>query len=175
MLLDVHLPRLSGLELTGLLARLDVHVPIVFITADQELAESTEMRRTGRPCLLKPIDDDALVRAISAAAAEYQRAPVTPPAPVPPPPSSTASSTGLTRKSLAPALVARSAIATSPCPVMKTTGRPGHRVLKLLEQIEPETSGIRTSISAHAGAVARQMRPGTPRPTRSSPPGSPRP
>jgi FixJ family two-component response regulator len=75
VLLDVHLPRLSGLELTGLLTRLNVHVPIVFITADQELAESAEMRRTGRPCLLKPIDDDMLVRTISAAAAEYQARP----------------------------------------------------------------------------------------------------
>jgi FixJ family two-component response regulator len=67
VLLDVHLPRLSGIELTGLLTRLDVSVPIVFITADQEVAESLEMRQTGRPCLLKPIDDDTLLRAISAA------------------------------------------------------------------------------------------------------------
>ena len=75
VLLDVHLPRLSGLELTGLLARLNVNVPIVFITADQELAESAEMLRTGRTCLLKPIDDDMLVSAISAAAAEYHARP----------------------------------------------------------------------------------------------------
>ena len=75
VLLDVHLPRLSGLELSGLLARLNVNVPIVFITADQELAESSEMRRTGRACLLKPIDDDLLVSAISAAAAEYHARP----------------------------------------------------------------------------------------------------
>jgi FixJ family two-component response regulator len=67
VLLDVHLPRLNGLELTRLLSRLGVSVPIVFITADQAMAESIEMRQTGRPCLLKPIDDDTLVRAISAA------------------------------------------------------------------------------------------------------------
>jgi FixJ family two-component response regulator len=73
VLLDVHLPRLSGLELTGLLDRLGMTVPVVFITADQELAESSEMRRTGRPCLLKPIDDDALVRTISAVAADRAR------------------------------------------------------------------------------------------------------
>ena len=75
VLLDVHLPRLSGLELTALLGRLGVDVPIVFITADQELAESSEMQRTGRSCLLKPIDDDLLVRTISAAAAENQARP----------------------------------------------------------------------------------------------------
>ena len=74
VLLDVHLPRLSGLELTALLGRLGVDVPIVFITADQELAESSEMQRTGRSCLLKPIDDDLLVRTISAAA-EHQARP----------------------------------------------------------------------------------------------------
>ena len=73
VLLDVHLPRLSGLELTGLLSRLGVAVPIVFITADQEVAESSEMRQTGRPCLLKPIDDDMLVRAISAATGAQAR------------------------------------------------------------------------------------------------------
>jgi FixJ family two-component response regulator len=75
VLLDVHLPRLSGLELSGLLARLNVNVPIVFITADHELAESGEMRRTGRTCLLKPIDDDLLVRAISAATTTHQARP----------------------------------------------------------------------------------------------------
>jgi FixJ family two-component response regulator len=75
VLLDVHLPRLSGLELTGLLARLNVAVPIVFITADEELAGSAEMRRTGRTCLVKPIDDDLLVRAISAATAAHHARP----------------------------------------------------------------------------------------------------
>jgi FixJ family two-component response regulator len=70
VLLDVHLPRLSGIELADLLTRLGIRVPVVFITADQELAESSDMRRTGRPCLLKPIDDDALVQTISAAAAQ---------------------------------------------------------------------------------------------------------
>jgi FixJ family two-component response regulator len=65
LLLDVHLPRLSGLELTRLLARLDNHVPVVFITADRELARSAEMQQAGRPCLLKPIDADALFTAIS--------------------------------------------------------------------------------------------------------------
>src|SRR5215203_455884 len=75
VLLDVHLPRLSGLELTDLLARLGISVPVVFITADQELAESSQMRRTGRPCLLKPIDDDMLVRTISAAAQGHRAVP----------------------------------------------------------------------------------------------------
>lgn len=65
LLLDVHLPRLNGLELTQLLVRLDVRVPIVFITADHELARSEEMREAGRPCLMKPIDADTLLATIS--------------------------------------------------------------------------------------------------------------
>src|SRR4029079_19707217 len=64
VLLDVHLPRLSGLELTSLLARLEVNVPIVFITADQEVAESAEMRRTRRPRPLKPNGGDTLAHAM---------------------------------------------------------------------------------------------------------------
>ena len=75
VLLDVHLPRLSGLELTGLLARLNVNVPIVFITADQELAESAEMRRTGRAVPPQADRRRPARRAISAAAAEYQARP----------------------------------------------------------------------------------------------------
>lgn len=69
LLLDVHLPRLSGLELTHLLDRLNTRVPIVFITADHELARSQEMRQAGRPCLMKPIDADTLLAAISSATA----------------------------------------------------------------------------------------------------------
>jgi FixJ family two-component response regulator len=70
LLLDVHLPRLSGLQLNHVLARLDTRVPIVFITADQEVARSAEMRRAGRACLIKPIDDEALLEAISTATAQ---------------------------------------------------------------------------------------------------------
>jgi FixJ family two-component response regulator len=69
VLLDVHLPRLSGLELTHLLDKLSQRVPIVFITADHDLACSQEMRRTGRMCLIKPVDDEALLSAISTATA----------------------------------------------------------------------------------------------------------
>lgn len=70
LLLDVHLPRLSGLDLRALLGRLDQRLPIVFLTADQEVARSAEMRQTGRPCLIKPVDDEVLLRAISQAAGQ---------------------------------------------------------------------------------------------------------
>jgi FixJ family two-component response regulator len=69
LLLDVHLPRLTGIELTHLLERLDMRVPIVFITADHDLARSAQMLQAGCPCLMKPIDADALLAAISTATA----------------------------------------------------------------------------------------------------------
>jgi FixJ family two-component response regulator len=67
--LDVHLPRQSGLDLNRLLEREGPRVPVVFITADHETAISPELRRTGRQCLLKPVDDEALFAAIAAATA----------------------------------------------------------------------------------------------------------
>lgn len=67
LLLDVHLPRLSGLDLHQLLIKLDQPVPVVFITADHDVARSDEMRQMGRPCLIKPVDEDALLAAIEAA------------------------------------------------------------------------------------------------------------
>ena len=67
LLLDVHLPRIGGLDLVRLLDRLGRPVPVVFITADHELARSDAMLQAGRPCLIKPIDDEALLAAISAA------------------------------------------------------------------------------------------------------------
>jgi FixJ family two-component response regulator len=70
LVLDVHLPRLSGLDLRALLGRLDTRIPIVFLTADQEVARSAEMRQTGHPCLIKPVDDEVLLRAISQASGQ---------------------------------------------------------------------------------------------------------
>ena len=70
LLLDVHLPRLSGLDLHRLLGQLARRLPTVFITADHDIARSDEMRRTGAPCLLKPIDDEKLLAAIYAAVDE---------------------------------------------------------------------------------------------------------
>jgi FixJ family two-component response regulator len=64
MLLDVHLPRLSGLELKSLLAIGHRSVPVVFITGDDEMARSEDMRRTGARCLMKPLERDKLVAAI---------------------------------------------------------------------------------------------------------------
>jgi two-component system, LuxR family, response regulator FixJ len=65
LLLDLHLPRLGGLELHRVLRQLARCVPTVFITADHELARSEAVRQLGLPCLIKPIDERALLAAIA--------------------------------------------------------------------------------------------------------------
>lgn len=67
LLLDLHLPRMSGLELQERLRRFRRDVPIVFITADHEIARSDTLRRRGTACLTKPIDEQTLMEAISRA------------------------------------------------------------------------------------------------------------
>jgi FixJ family two-component response regulator len=65
VVLDAHLPKMGGLDLHGHLRRAGDRTGIVFITADHELAASDVMRNTGAPCLSKPLDEDALLAAIS--------------------------------------------------------------------------------------------------------------
>lgn len=65
LLLDLHLPQLGGIDLHRLLRQLARRVPIVFITADHELAHSEAVRQLGIPCLIKPIDERALLAAIA--------------------------------------------------------------------------------------------------------------
>jgi len=72
MLLDVHLPRLSGIELKSLLSIGNRSVPVVFITGDDEMARSEAMRRTGARCLMKPLERDKLVAAIQDAVGVVQ-------------------------------------------------------------------------------------------------------
>jgi FixJ family two-component response regulator len=67
LLLDLHLPRLGGLELDRVLGNMARRLPIVFITADPELAQSERIRQRGLACLLKPVDDRMLLDAIAAA------------------------------------------------------------------------------------------------------------
>lgn len=65
LVLDAHLPAMNGLALYRALRRGGHRSGVVFITADHELAASDQMRRTGAPCLGKPIDAKALVGAIN--------------------------------------------------------------------------------------------------------------
>ena len=72
LLLDLHLPRLDGLELDRVMRHLARRVPIVFITADSELASSDTIRQRGVACLLKPFDDRQLLDAIEHAVQSHQ-------------------------------------------------------------------------------------------------------
>jgi FixJ family two-component response regulator len=65
LILDVRLPGISGIELERRLRILDVRVPILFITAMGDDTMKEVVKRTGRPCLPKPIDEKILMEAIA--------------------------------------------------------------------------------------------------------------
>jgi CheY-like chemotaxis protein len=64
LVLDVHLPGLSGLDLFRRLRRDGARTPVVFLTADQHVARCEEIRAAGVSCLVKPTDDVTLFTAI---------------------------------------------------------------------------------------------------------------
>lgn len=64
LLLDLRLPGMTGLALHSYLKRGGRGDSVVFITADHEMAASEEVRRTGVPCLGKPLDEATLLPAI---------------------------------------------------------------------------------------------------------------
>jgi FixJ family two-component response regulator len=64
LVLDVHLPASTGFALLESLRRAGHSFAVVFITADHEIAQSEQLRRTGAPCLRKPIDATALFNVI---------------------------------------------------------------------------------------------------------------
>lgn len=70
VVLDVHLPGMSGLELQAELALRHVHVPIVFVTgAGDDTLRSRALADGAVAFLEKPFDDVALLRAVREALA----------------------------------------------------------------------------------------------------------
>ena len=67
VLLDVNLPRLSGLDLEFHLRENDPALGVVFLTASSDDCRDEIARRTGRTCLRKPVDDTVLLVAIARA------------------------------------------------------------------------------------------------------------
>jgi FixJ family two-component response regulator len=65
LVLDVHLGRLSGFDLQERLAASGRRLPVVFITAHDDLGTRERVRRAGAvDYLRKPFDDDSLIAAI---------------------------------------------------------------------------------------------------------------
>ena len=65
LVLDVHLPGMSGLDLQAELVKSDVKCPIVFITAFDEVRPRAEALASGATEFLrKPVDCERLISAI---------------------------------------------------------------------------------------------------------------
>ena len=68
LVLDIHLPGMSGFELQEYLAVSGVPIPIVFITAHDDVSTREQVHRAGAVgCLRKPFDQGTLIEAISKA------------------------------------------------------------------------------------------------------------
>jgi len=66
LVLDVRMPRLSGLELLDRLLGRGEPIPVVFITGHGDIPMAVEaMRKGALDFLVKPFDDDELVRRVS--------------------------------------------------------------------------------------------------------------
>lgn len=68
LVLDVHLPGLSGFELRARLAEAGTNVPVIFVTAHDELVAQEAARRAGALAyLLKPFAGSQLLAAVARA------------------------------------------------------------------------------------------------------------
>ena len=75
LVLDVHLPDLSGLELQAKLTELGLELPIVFITGRGDIPMSVRAMKAGAlEFLTKPFDNQELLEAIEQGIARCQRA-----------------------------------------------------------------------------------------------------
>jgi FixJ family two-component response regulator len=68
LIVDVRMPRMSGLELQRQLAMADCPIPTIFITAHSDEATRARALRAGAVAFLdKPFSDEVLLRAVQAA------------------------------------------------------------------------------------------------------------
>lgn len=68
LVLDMHMPGMSGLQLQSHLVAAGYRIPIIFITADpDERAHARALNAGAVDFLLKPFGDDALLRGIRSA------------------------------------------------------------------------------------------------------------
>jgi FixJ family two-component response regulator len=68
IILDIHMPGLSGLELKSRMCAAHIDIPVVFITASDDLALDGKVQQAGGVALLrKPFSNDELQNAVGAA------------------------------------------------------------------------------------------------------------
>jgi two-component system response regulator FixJ len=71
LLLDVRMPRVSGLEVQQELVRKGIPLPVIFITGHGDVPMAVEAMRAGAVDFIqKPFNDDDLIRRVQAALAE---------------------------------------------------------------------------------------------------------
>src|SRR5262249_8612089 len=75
LVLDVHLPDLSGLELQAKLTELGLELPIVFVTGRGDIPMSVRARKAGGlEFLTKPFNNQQMLDAIAQGSARWQSA-----------------------------------------------------------------------------------------------------
>ncbi len=68
VILDVHMPGLSGLDVQSRMCAAQIDVPVVFITASDDVAlDRVVLEAGGKRLLRKPFSNDELLEAIGAA------------------------------------------------------------------------------------------------------------
>lgn len=68
LVLDIHMPGISGLDLQALLKTEGRHIPIIFITAHSDTQTKTRAMKAGAlEFLSKPFDDEVLLERVRAA------------------------------------------------------------------------------------------------------------
>ena len=65
IVLDIHLGGMSGLDLQAYLADAGIRLPIVFITAHDDLVTREGLESSGQRYLRKPVDESGLLGAIN--------------------------------------------------------------------------------------------------------------
>ena len=68
VVLDVHMPRLTGFDVQAKMRAASVDVPVIFITASDDPGIDESARQAGSACVLrKPFGSDALLAAVESA------------------------------------------------------------------------------------------------------------
>lgn len=66
LILDVRMPKMNGLELQAKLNAIGSHIPIVFITAHEDISAQEQAMKSGAVAFIqKPFDDQILLDAVN--------------------------------------------------------------------------------------------------------------